>query len=261
MIGFSQYLVEFAGEFNIAKKAYEELSSDAQYALSTWEHNDWKEDGRLSTHAKKNDAIWKEILDKGQLIRAAIEQREGKTLTLYRGFASSELDNTKVGNRELFSWTARKKIADVFATRAKTNYKNKKIVYPSAATFPHEKAIIGIDRKRIPEYVARFERTGYLSIGDLRFMRFKDDKRWMNVYYKRGGGETRELEYGTDADIRKYIERTLDDIERNKPTSTPGVVVEKKIPVKDIVWVLTGNGLGTMEYIVRGHSGVDGKRV
>ena len=215
-------------EYNESRKALLNLSYEAGHALKSWEWAQW-DSGELSNHFETNNAVAQEIITAFEPIKAMMRRQYGETVMLYRGVIP-EPDRPIRDDRILFSWTINPKIAGVFAGQHPTA---KKHDIPSV--------------EDITKAVAQYERTGFTTMFNIKYMRNKKQPEYYDMY-------NRHNHHITDGDnlTRDLTRSRQDRIDSNADLDNiPGKIFKKQIPIDDIIWVL--NGGGAEEYIVRGH--------
>jgi hypothetical protein len=213
-------------DYALAKKAKANLSHDASKALDNWEHMNWDQ-GTLSTDHEVNGEIAQELYAAFQHVRDQMRERHGDTIRLYRGMQ----DESGVrDSRKLFSWTSSKKMAEIFAGR-----RNDRQTQPEPIT-----------DAEISAAVAKYNKTGFTSFRGRKFKQNKQNPEYYDMFNKNG--------HITDGDD---IERDLTDMQKTyadylQRFANDGRVVERDIPIDDIVWVLMGGNAN--EYIVSGYA-------
>lgn len=249
-----------AREVNLAQRLKKQLSSDARHAIDAWEMSNWV-NGDLSTAYSKQNQIYQEIERAAEQLRKVIKSREGDTITLYRGIQQSGDDASRHANRALYSWTTRPKIAAIFA---------------GLATMGSESKIkLNKDRKTANQFILSLTDAQAKAIQDTVIQNGK--AKWKNLYFipsphhddytdilRKRNGRFSHMADEKHNDIARWLIQTREeekefDQEVRSQGKDSGIVTKKEIPVDDIVWVL--NAMGSMEYIVRGHSGINSERV
>lgn len=249
-----------AGEVNLAQRLKKQLSSDARHAIGAWEMSNWV-DGDLSTAYSKQNQIYQEIERAAEQLRSVIRSREGDTVTLYRGIQQSGNDPSRHANRVIYSWTTRPKIAAAFAGLGSIDSEKKiKLNKDRATANQFILSLTDAQAKAIQDTVIK---NGKAKWKNLYFIPSPYNKDYTDILKKRNGRFS-HMSDEKHHDIARWLIRTREeekefDQEVRSRGKDSGIVVKKEIPVDDIVWVL--NAMGSMEYIVRGHSGINGERV
>jgi hypothetical protein len=213
-------------DYALAKKAKDTLSYEASKALDSWEHMNW-DSGTLSADHEAKGEIAQELYAAFRPVRDQMQQRHGDTIRLYRGIQ----DESGVrGSRKLFSWTSSKEMAEIFAGRRNVGQKQ------------HEP----ITDDEISAAVARYNKTGFTSFRGHRYKKNKQQPEYYDIFNKNG--------HVTDGDD---IERELKDKQQMyadhlQRFADDGRVVERDIPINNIVWILMGGNAN--EYIVSGYA-------
>jgi hypothetical protein len=226
---FKQLIIENR-DYAMAKKLKPTLSRDAERALNSWEAMNWDK-GDLSKHFEQGTDVAKEISAKFEPVQQAMKKRYGDTIKLYRG-----IDNGRGvrSDRQLFSWTSDPKVALNFAGVDK-QFIDKEVNVPSD--------------EEVQAAIERYNTTGFTKFLNYKYKQNKNNPEYYDIY--RGRYNT----YQTDGD---NIEREIKDQQNyltdyaKRAKEVPGRVVEKEIPVDDVVWVLMGGN--AQEYIIRGHA-------
>lgn len=260
MESFKSYLMERSGmgEVRLAANIYKNADSEIKHLLGTWETANWV-GGRLEQAFNSNDDVAKAIMRASQPIRDAIHKREGKTITLYRGMENARMNAERHGNRPLYSWTSRPNMASLFA--GNSQQVRGKIVRNSSRKVDNPfEGITPADAKRAQQ---QMQTRGKAIVGPFRLSVSPFNPDYCDIKIRKSG---RIKEYADERidGLAAWFERQKEYIEQeqrdmNKRYGDEGIVVKQEIPVDDIVWVL--NAGGSMEYIVRGHSGSKGKPV
>jgi len=217
-------------DYNDAKKIKPLLSRDAERALNSWEFSNW-DSGELSNHFENNTAIAQELITAFEPVRNNMRKRYGNTIKLYRG-----IDEYATGVRDdrlLFSWTIDPAIAKEFAGQNRNKQK------AALKKVPDDTAVNAA--------IERFHKTGFTSFLGYKYILNKNNPKYYDIY--------RGKSYQTDGDnIERELFRQRDYMkQRTKDYSNiPGQVIEKNIPIDDIIWVLMGGN--AQEYIVKGHA-------
>lgn len=257
---FKQLDEQAAREVNLARRLKDQLSSEASRAISSWEWSNWV-NGDLSTAYSQKNSVQQEIERAAEAIRAAIRSREGDTVTLYRGIESDKIVPGKHADRALYSWTSRPEIAAVFSGLATSGQGSK--------------VTLNKDRQTSNEFMLSMTDQEAKAIQDTVIKNGK--AKWKNLFFKTSPYNDeytdilkkvkgRFIEMGDEliVNLARWLIRTREE-ERKFSTDIKaqgqdtGYVVRETIPVDNIVWVL--NSGGSMEYIVKRHSGLDGERV
>jgi len=257
MIAFKDFLLEGSAEVNLSKKLLKNLSDIARYSITNWEWANWDKGDLSKAYREKND-IYDEIEAQAKILRDAIRKREGKSITLYRGIVNKDIDSQKFRGRILTSWTSRAKVAALFAgiTMGMTG---NKIVMKGENSFTKLEGLTKSQAQKIQDTV---KRDGYAKIGNFLFKRKTDNPEWTVIFIKSKYGNRRlpdDDAVETDDIARWLLDRIEDALKLNRPYEDEGFVIKKEISVDDIVWVL--NAGGTMEYIVKNHSSIDGIKI
>lgn len=217
-------------DYALAKKLFGTLSSHAQSYLNHWEMVNWDK-GDLSVSFESNDPIAQEIYQKFEPVRDMIRRREGDHITLFRGIIDDENRPLRAG-RQLFSWTSSRHMAEVFAGKDLRDSK---------------RSLRPISDQDVQAALQRYENKGFTTFYNKKYIRNKQAPQYYNIY-------DRHNQYVTDGD---NLERELNHVQDyvndaiKKMHEYEGRVVEKSIPVEDIIWVLMGGNAN--EYIVKGH--------
>lgn len=216
-------------DYALSKKLFDTLSRDAQRMINSWEWAQWQS-GELTTAFEKNSDIAKEIYTIGQPIRDQIRAREGDTIKLYRGLDENATPDRLRADRALYSWTSSEKIAAHFAGKR-----------------ANERNVQPITDKEINDALKRYEETGFTTFKGKKYKQNKNSPQYYDIY-------NRYNNYITDGDnlereFKSVQEFYADVIKRD--SEVPGRIVEKEIPVEDIIWVLMGGNAN--EYIAKGH--------
>lgn len=256
---FSEILIEGYAEVNLAKRLYSQLSSAAQYAISSWESANWV-DGDLETAYNTQSSVYKEIEAAGEQIRQAIRDREGDTVTLYRGIKTTSMNPSRHSHRPLYSWTTRPKLAAIFADLAIMRSRDSIVMHKDR---PHPFGLFAnITDQQAQSVQQAVLDKGIAKLNNFIFKRWPDDPKWTRVFLKTAKG-IKEYEYSVESDgIVRWVANRRQDVEkdRSKEINEPsGFVVKQQIPVDNIAWVL--NASGSMEYIIKGESGLEGERI
>ena len=248
-----------AAEVNLAHRLKSKLSREAQYAIDSWESHNWI-NGDLSTAYSQKNAVYQEIERAAETLRKQIRQREGDTIVLYRGIKDTAMNPERHSNRAIYSWTTRPKIAAVFADLANMQSRSN-IKLHRERPHPFE-PFANITDQQAQQVQNLISQGKVARLGSFIFKRWPDDPRWTRVYRKTARG-IREYEYSVESDgIVRWVKSRRDDVEKDRARQREkpdGFVVRQEISVDDIVWVL--NASGSMEYVVRGQSGLDGERI
>lgn len=257
---FTQLTEQGAREVNLAQRLKNQLSSEARNAINTWESHNWVT-GDLSTAYSQQNEIYQEIERAAEPIRAAIRAREGDTITLYRGVESNRLEPTRHANRAIYSWTSRPEMAAVFS---------------GLATMGRENRVkLNKDRQTSNEFMLSMTDQEAKAIQDTVIKNGK--AKWKNLFFKTSpynddytdilkkvNGRFSEMGDELTANLARWLIKTREE-ERQFSADVKaqgrdtGYIVREIVPIDDIVWVL--NASGTMEYIVKGRSGIEGERV
>lgn len=249
-----------AREVNLAQRLKKQLSSDARRAIDAWEMSNWV-NGDLSTAYNQKDQIYQEIERAAETIRQVIKSREGDAITLYRGIQQSGDDSGRHANRPIYSWTTRPKIAAVFAGLGTMGSEKKvKLNRDLRTTNEFLLSLTDAEAKQIQDTVIK---NGKAKWKNLYFIPSPHHDEYTDILRKINGRFSHMADEKHN-DIARWLITTREEEkqfaqevkDRGKDT---GIVVKKQIPVDDIVWVL--NAMGSMEYIVKGHSGLKGERV
>ena len=249
-----------AREVNLAQRLKKQLSDNAQRAINSWEMANWV-DGDLSTAYSKKDQIYQEIERAAETIRKVIRDREGDSVTLYRGLHDNKGDSDRHADRSLHSWTTRPKIAAVFAGLGTMGSQNRiKLNRDRQTSNQFLLSLTDAEAKQIQDTVMR---NGKARWKNLYFIPSPHHSEYTDILRKINGRFSHMADEKHN-DIAQWLIRTREeekqfDQEVKNRGKDDGHVVEETIPVDDIVWVL--NAAGSMEYIVKGHSGLDSKRV
>lgn len=217
-------------DYAVAKKLFRSLSSLAKSYINSWEIANWDQ-GDLSNAFESDDPVAQEIYSKGEPLRDAIRRRHGDHIKLYRGIIDKP-DRSVRSDRLLFSWTSSRHMAEVFAGKDLRDSKRR---------------LKPISNQDVQNALARYERTGFTTFYNKKYIRNRQAPQYYNIYDKHN-------QYVTDGD---NMERDFKEIQQyvndavEKMNTYEGRVVEKSIPVDDIIWVLMGGNAN--EYIVRGH--------
>lgn len=250
-----------AGEVNLAQRLKKQLSGDARHAIDAWEMSNWV-DGDLSTAYSKQNQIYQEIESAAEQLRSVIRSRKGDTVTLYRGIQQSGDDPSRHANRAIYSWTTRPKIAAVFAGLGRIDSEKKiKLNKDRATANQFILSLTDAQAKAIQDTVIK---DGKAKWKNLYFVPSPYNNDYTDILKKRNGlppGRIADIEHNNIARwlIRYRNDEKKFDQEVKSQDKDSGIVFKKEIPVDDIVWVL--NAMGSMEYIVKGHSGINGERI
>lgn len=251
-----------AGEVNLARRLKTQLSSKAQNAIESWEAVNWV-DGDLSTAYSKRDDVYQEIEQAAETIRQTIRDREGDSVTLYRGLKDLEADDAdRHTGRKLYSWTTRAKIAAVFAGLGTIDADNKvKLARDRETSKQFLLSLSDSEAKQIQDTVIQKGRAKWKN---LYFKPSSDSNDYTDILLKKQNGRFFFVADEKPTDVAQWLIRAREDEKQfdqevKSQGKDTGYVVQKTIPVDDIVWVL--NAAGSMEYIVKDHSGINGKRV
>jgi hypothetical protein len=214
-------------EIGLAKKAARSLSNAALQVISDWEFVNW--------HTGNNE-IGKEITAAFEIVRRTLHQQYGDTMQLYRGITSQDEDDDfmphKTEGRVLFSWSLSPKVAANFAGHGRIDGRS--------YTTPE------ISDELINKKLAQYERTGFVTFNNKKYIRNKEQPQYYNMWGRHGhitDGDNLEREF---KDIQQMI------IDHNEKINSRGKVINQQIPIDDIVWIT--NNLGSLEFIVKGHS-------
>lgn len=257
---FTQLTEQGAKEVNLARRLKDQLSPEARSAIDAWESHNWVT-GDLSTAYSQQNDIYQEIERAVEPIRDAIRAREGDTITLYRGIESDRLEPDRHADRAIYSWTSRPEMAAVFS---------------GLATMGRENRVkLNKDKQTSNEFILSMSDAEAKSIQDTVMKNGK--AKWKNLFFKTSSynndytdilkkvnGRFREMGDELTANLARWLIKTREE-ERQFSADVKaqgqdtGYVVRETVPVDDIVWVL--NASGTMEYIVKGRSGIEGERV
>lgn len=263
MIGFRDYLVEIrAPEVNMSQRLLSGLSPEARSAIVSWEFSNWVT-GDLEKAYKSKNSIYKEIEEKASELRDTIRSIHGNTITLYRGITKGG-DEKIHTSRNLYSWTARKEVAALFAGMATgvgardiKLHKDRKTANDFLLDLTDQEA------EKIQSKVLKDGRAIYKSFL-FKTSPYNDD--YFEVYKKVPSGYS----FFADDEKRKlasWLIRTRDEekafrLQVSATGTEKGYIVVDQIPVDDIVWVLNnGKFSGTLEYIVKGNSGMKSRKV
>jgi len=256
---FQRLTEDKAREVNLAQRLKKQLSSASRNAIDTWEMMNWV-NGDLSTAYSEKNSVYQEIEQAAEILRKVIRSREGKTVTLYRGLHQSD-DADRHANRALYSWTTRAKIAALFAGLARMG--------------PENQIQLNRDRKTANQFLLSLTDEEANQIQDTVIRNGK--AKWKNLYFipspynseytdilRKINGRFSHMSDERHSDIAQWLIQTREEEKQfNQEVKSQGkdtgYVVQKNIPVDDIVWVL--NAAGSMEYIVKSHSGLEAKRV
>ena len=225
-----QQLIIENKDYAMAKKLKSTLSRDAEQALDSWEWMNW-DNGDLSQHFEQNTDVAKEIYTTFQPVKDAMKKRHGKTIKLYRGIAD---DHGVRDGRLLFSWTSDIKIAQHFAGMDR-RWIGKDIQVPSD--------------QEVQAAIDRYNTTGFTKFLNYKYKQNKNNPEYYDIY------KGRYNSYQTDGDnIERELKRIQSDMAEvaKRAKDIPGRVIEKEIPVDDVIWVLMGGN--AQEYIVKGHA-------
>jgi len=203
------------------------LSPEARNVVSEWQSYNWHT-GSLTLSYKENSDVYKEIYNTLEPIRQKMRQKYGPTITLYRGERTYEDDGKE---RHLESWTASKKEAGFFAglnTRSgqsRTNVNN-------------------YTDEEIHDFQDRLNKNGYVKVGKTMYVRNKEHPQYTNIWQ----GNELITDMNTDG-LEKYLKDAREDKKQYvKKIENEGRVIEKQIPIENIVWIT--NDLGSTEFIV-----------
>lgn len=249
-----------AAEVNLAQRLEKKLSEPARRAIRNWETVNWV-DGDLSTAYSKQDSVYQEIERAAEHVRSVIAKREGRTIPLYRGIKQPSHDSESHANRPVYSWTARPKVAAVFAGLGQMG--------------PENQIVLNRDRNTSMDFV--------LDLTDAQARQIQDTvlrngrARWKQLFFKTSSlnseftdilrkvnGRFREIADEKTDNLANWLIKTRQEEKQfntdvKSQGKQTGRVVKKQIPVEDIVWVL--NTAGSMEYIVKNHSGIGEQEV
>lgn len=249
-----------AREVNLARRLKDQLSPEARSAIDTWESHNWVT-GDLSTAYSQQNDVYREIERAAEPIRGALRAREGDTITLYRGIESDRVDPSRHADRAIYSWTSRPEMAAVFS---------------GLATIGRENRVrLNKDRETSNEFMLSMTDAEAKAIQDAVIKNGK--AKWKNLFFKTSpyndqytdilkkvNGRFKEMADELTTNLARWLIRTREE-ERQFSADVKaqgqdtGYVVREIVPVDDIVWVL--NAAGSMEYIVKGRSGLEGERV
>lgn len=206
------------------------MSGRAQSHLRYWESINWDQ-GDLSVSFENNDPIAQEIYQKFEPVREMIRRREGDHITLFRGIID-QADRPIRADRLLFSWTSSRHMAEVFA--GKDLRDSKRNLRP-------------ISDDDVTSALQRYKQKGFTTFYNKKYIQNKQAPQYYNIYDRYNqfvtDGDNLEREF---RDVQSYVNDSI-----RKMHEYEGRVVEKSIPVDDIVWVLMGGNAN--EYIVKGH--------
>lgn len=249
-----------AREVNLARRLRNQLSPEARNAIDTWESHNWVT-GDLSTAYSQQNEIYQEIERAAETIRDAIRSREGDTITLYRGIEGERIDTSRHSNRAIYSWTSRPEMAAVFS---------------GLATMGRENRVrLNKDRSTSNDFMLSMTDQEARAVQDTVIKNGR--AKWKNLFFKTSpyndeytdilkkvNGRFSEMGDELTVNLARWLIKTREE-ERQFSADVKaqgrdsGYVVREVVPVSDIVWVL--NASGTMEYIVKGRSGIESKRV
>lgn len=240
MLKFNNFLVENQ-EINLSMKIYKTLSWEAQEAIDMYEASNWHT-GPLAKAFKEKNAIFHEIYDAAKPIRDYLKKKNGSHITLYRGFYARNGKADPYPDRVLTSWSSDKRVAGHFAGLNKYKYTNRKEKDGNWNSYDHT---IETDTD-IKQTIDNFEKRGYANNKRFHYIISKEDPKYYNIYYKKSRN------FVTDGYTKDFAKDRWEDAKDAKEFNDEGrkdrYVIEKKIPVDDILWIT--NNLGSKEYIV-----------
>jgi hypothetical protein len=204
--------------YAIARRAEAQLSVAALHAVEQWQQANWTT-GPLTKAYASQSKVMQEITQAFAPVRAAIENEFGPTVRLYRGHKAGQ-----IAGRQLYSWSAHPKKAQQFIG-------GKPLRIWSDA--------------EIEAMIAKYERTGFVRVGNRRFVRMKDNPEFYLIY-------DRHNQVITDGDDLRadILSMNADRQDYNDRLSQQGRLLSADIPVDRIVW-MPANAL-SMELIVVG---------
>lgn len=213
------------------------LSVKAQHAIDIFQHAAWTI-GSLEKAFRKNDELAQEINEVFEEVRQFLKQKYGNTIILYRGLATNSAYE-KEKDRVLYSWTSDPKIAKIFAGQARK--KDKGSV---------ETKYKSISDEEINKALGNFKKRGFVNFYNKYYKLNSNDPTYTDMY-------DRNREYITDLDtddLENHFKEIQSDLEEKaKKLKNRGKVIQKEIPIDDIVWIT--NDHDCKEFIVKNHSG------
>lgn len=242
MLKFNNFLVENQ-EINLAMKAYKTLSPAAKEAIDGYESYNWHS-GELSKSVRVNGVILGEILDAFEPVKQYLKSRHGTHITLYRGVNSKghEAGDPYAKDRVLTSWTSDKRVAGTFAGLNRMKYTDKGR-NDHRGSWRSSLSKVLPDSK-VQEIIDNFNKRGYASDGYYKWVVSKEDPQYYWIWAR-----NEKLTDGYTKDFAK--DRWQENNERKEENDEKLVhrrVIEKKIPIDDIIWLT--NNLSSKEYIV-----------
>lgn len=265
MITFKEYLIEIkAPEVNISNRLLKSMPHNAHSAITSWEYSQWTT-GELEQAYRSKNTVWKEVESYADQLRDVLRKQHGNTIRLYRGLLSGE-DASKYDGRQLHSWTARKEIAAVFAGLARsTGGRDVKLNKDAKTSKPF---LITLTDQQAKDIQNRVMRDGKAIYDKMLFKTSLQNPDYVDVYTRKA---TRGYSFFGDelkANLASWLIRRREDEKAyledyRSRGSDRGYVVMADIPVDDVVWVLNNGKTypGTLEYIVKGNSGMKSKKV
>jgi len=258
-IEFNQIIEQRAGEVNLAQRLKTKLSSEARHAVESWEWANWV-NGDLDTAYSQKNEIHQEIERAVEPIRDLLRAREGNSITLYRGIQSDRVEPERHSDRALYSWTSRPEIAAVFS---------------GLGTIQNDKIKLNKDKEISDEVLLSLTDANAKSIQDAMIKNGK--AKWKNLFFKTSSvndqytdilkkvnGRFRNIADETTSSLARWLIRSREEARKYSAEikgigQDTGYVVKETIPIDDVVWML--NSGGSMEYIIKGHSGLNGQRI
>ena len=206
-----------------AIEAYSKLSPQAKNAVDSWNVN-WST-GPLEKAFQSKNNIAQEISAAFEPVKEKLRSIYGDRIPLYRG----EKNISKPGSAEsrlLFSWTPDKQIAINFATN-------------SPRGVPKE-----IDDSAIKSAIDRYNKTGFTTFSQYKFIRSKDDPDFYNIY-------DRNNQSITDGDDLEEMLKSMqkDRLDRINSMQSDTKIHHTNVPIDSIVWIPLGGNLHHPEYI------------
>ena len=211
---------------SLVKKIKQHLPPNAQNAISTWSQGIQSSGNNPLENPKILAILESEFLP----VRELLIKLFGTHIMLYRGEKPRSNDTElHSGGREIYSWTANPKIANIHAN--------------------HSQLLPEFSDDAIKKTLNQYKNTGYAKLGDYSFISSKTDTDWFNLYYKK--------EYQTEYE-NDEIEDVLQDIKNDRKSqntnihSNQGNVYKKSISIDDIVWLMDAHNFTELEFIVKG---------
>lgn len=216
-------------QINLARRAFESLSSEAQSAIHDWEMANWI-GGSLERHIKANDEIAQEIERAFAPIRATMP----KTLHLYRGLRPNETKKDWQ-NKYLESWTSDPRVAKCFAglyTKHGSKYRSRLRKVPTD--------------EEIAEALHKYETKGFVKFLGHFYLRSQKNPEFYQLYDL----NREHITSGKSSWLKKQFKDTqIERQQHNDNLLRKSCLIEQDIPRENIVWLT--NNIGSKEYIVR----------